>query len=79
MRLQRQLARKEFEKICGFSIAASSYVEFLGILSLGKPTYVSSRAQLGAYTNSHNPSGDGAVMPPSLHGCTAGFHQTQNF
>ena len=77
MRLQRQLARNEFEKICGFSIAASSYVEFLGILSFEKPTYVSGNAQLGAY--SHNPSGDGAVMPPSLHGSTAGLHQTRNF
>ena len=36
MRVQRQLARKEFVKIRGFSIAASSYVEFLGILSLEK-------------------------------------------
>ena len=77
MRIQRQLARKEFVKIRGFSIAASLYVEFLGILSLEKPTYVSSIAQLGAY--SHNPSGDGAVMPPSLHGSTAGFHQTRKF
>ena len=77
MRIQRQLARKEFVEIRGFSIAASTYVEFLGILSFEKPTYVSSNAQLGAY--SHNPSGDGAVMPPSLHGCTAGLHQTRNF
>ena len=77
MRLQRRLAGDEFEKIRGFPMAASLYVEFLGILSFGKSTYVFSNAQLGAY--SHNPLGDGAVMPPSLHGSTAGLLQTHNF
>ena len=48
MRLQRQLAGDEFGKVRGFPMAASLYVEFLGILSFGKSTYVFSNAQLGA-------------------------------